>query len=231
MIDRPDRAARPILSCVTTDPPRPTEPGRESPPLWTSSASDADTRVQATAEAPMASDPADSADPPRLRPRAVAVLLALLVLALVLAGYLGTTARAYQERATWGVNQARAIGVDLASTRAALEGTTAELEGVRTQLATAQARITALADEKAQVADDREAQRKLVDYQQRVSEAAGTVASALERCVRGQDQLIAYLGNTSAYSPADLRRFGTEVDGLCQSATNANQALQVELSK
>ena len=155
----------------------------------------------------------------------------MLVLALALAGYLWATALAYQDRTAWGEDQARVIGTELATTRAELEGTTTELEGVRAQLETAQARITALADEKAQVGDDREAQRQLVDYQQRVSEAAGTVASALERCVQGQDTLIGYLKNPTAYDPAQLAAFGTNVDGLCQSATEANQSLQDELAR
>ena len=167
---------------------------------------------------------------PRRR-RAVVVLAALLVLALGLAGYLWTTTRAYQERAAAIEAEARSIGTQLTTTRAELAGVTAELEAVRDQLDTAQARITALADEKAQVGDDREAQRQLVDYQQRVSEAAGIVASALTRCIEGQDQLIAYLGNAAAYDQAELAQFGTQVETLCRSATEANQSLQEELSR
>ncbi|NMR20582.1 hypothetical protein HIR71_10195 [Cellulomonas fimi] len=170
-------------------------------------------------------------EPGRRRRWPVVVLAVLLVLALALAGYLWTTTRAYQERAAGIEEQAREIGTQLTTTRAELAGATAELEAVRSQLDTAQARITALADEKAQVGDDREAQRQLVDYQQRVSEAAGVVASALTRCVEGQDQLIAYLGNAAAYDPAELARFGTQVESLCRSATEANQSLQEELSR
>ena len=64
-----------------------------------------------------------------------------------------------------------------------------------------------------------------------MSAAAGTVASALDRCVQGQDQLIGYLKDASAYDPAQLESFGTQVSGLCQSATDANKALQDELAK
>ena len=155
----------------------------------------------------------------------------LLVAALALAGYLWMTTLGYQDLATSNEQQARLIGTELATTRTDLGGATAELAGVRAQLATAQARITALADEKAQVSDDREAQRQLVDYQQRVSVAAGTVASALDRCIQGQDKLIEYLKNAAAYAPTDLATFESEVDGLCRSATEANQSLQDELAK
>jgi hypothetical protein len=167
----------------------------------------------------------------RRRPWAYGALSALLVLALGLAGYLWMTTRAYEQRAAWAVQQARAIGTVLTTTRADLHDTTTELEGVRAQLDTAETRITALANEKAQVGDDREAQRQLVDYQQRVSQAAGTVASALDRCVKGQDQLIAYVKNAGAYPADQLTKFETDVDGLCASATHANQTLQDELSK
>ena len=156
---------------------------------------------------------------------------AALVVVLALSVYLWSTARAYQDRAAWTERQARTIGAALTTTRSELEGATAELAAVRAQLSTAQTRITALADEKAQVGDDREAQRQLVDYQQRVSRAAGTVASALERCVQGQETLIGYLGNPTAYDPAQLAAYGEQVKGLCTSATDANDSLQVELSR
>lgn len=178
-------------------------------------------------------EPAHVAPVPARRTRRwpLALTATALVAALGLAGYLLMTTLSYQDRAEWLEAQSREIGTELATTRAELEGATAELAEVRTQLETAQARITTLADEKAQVGDDREAQRQLVDYQQRVSEAAGTVASALERCVQGQDTLIGYLGNPTAYDPAQLTAFGAEVDALCESATVANRTLQDELDR
>ncbi|RYV52535.1 hypothetical protein EUA98_03385 [Pengzhenrongella frigida] len=161
----------------------------------------------------------------------MALVSTALVAALAVAGYLWTTTEGYRELAASTEEEARAIGTELATTRTELEGAIAELDGVRAQLATAQARITALADEKAQIGDDREAQRQLVDYQQRVSVAAGTVASALDSCIKGQGQLIAYLKDAAAYDPADLATFESQVGGLCASATDANESLQDELSK
>lgn len=167
----------------------------------------------------------------RRRRRWPVVLLTLLLLAtLGAAGYLYATTTAYRERVTWTEDQARAIGTELVATRMELEGATAELEAVRGQLAIAQERITALADEKAQIGDDREAQAQLLDYQARVTAAAGTVASALERCVQGQDQLITYLGDAASYDPDQLARFGADVERLCASASEANDALQAELA-
>ncbi|GGB96839.1 hypothetical protein [Cellulomonas carbonis] len=149
--------------------------------------------------------------------------------------YLYRTTTAWQDRADTYLADARGIGGELATTRAELAGTEAELEGVRSQLATAQARIVELADEKAQLGDDREVQRQLADYQERVSDAAGQVALALDQCVQGQQQLIGYLESTvtdaAQYDPAELERFRTDVEALCQAATEANIALQRELSR
>jgi hypothetical protein len=161
----------------------------------------------------------------------VVVLSLLLVAALGLGGYLLATTRAYADRLEWTEDQARSIGADLTLTRSDLEGARSEIAGLQGQLTTAQERITALADEKAQIGDDREAQRQLLDYQARVSEAAGIVASALDQCVKGQDQLIAYLEDASSYDPADLSKYGSDVETLCRSASDANKALQSELAE
>ncbi len=162
---------------------------------------------------------------------AVVVLAVLLVVAVVAAVHLYRTSTAWRDRAGQYEATAQDLGTELATTRAELEGARGELEGVRSQLTTANERIVELADEKAQIGDDREVQRQLVDYQQRVSVAAGTVALALDRCVQGQNQLIGYLENAAQYDPVELERFGTEVQALCQTATDANAALQRELGQ
>jgi chromosome segregation ATPase len=158
------------------------------------------------------------------------VLSVLLVLVTALAAYLWVRADRYEQYAADVESQARVIGTDLATLRAEHDGTVAELAAVNEQLATAQTRITELADEKAQVGDDREVQRQLVDYQQRVSQAAANVASALTTCIDAQNQLITYLGDAAAYDPADLARFHTDVQGVCATATEANTELQRQLA-
>ncbi|MEK8224894.1 hypothetical protein NKG05_00030 [Oerskovia sp. M15] len=107
----------------------------------------------------------------------------------------------------------------------------AELESARSQLGTAQERITELANEKAQLGDENVASQQYLDYQNRISEAAGTVAAALGQCTSAQDELIGYLNNRDAYDPADLEQFATQVDDLCKAATDANAELQKELDQ
>lgn len=171
----------------------------------------------------------------RLRVAGTATVVVLLLGLGASSVYLYVAASAWEERAETYLRDGRAIGDELATTRAELAGTEAELDAVRSQLATAQSRIVELADEKAQLGDDREVQRQLADYQERVSDAAGQVALALDQCVQGQQQLIGYLQSTvtnaAQYDPAELERFRTDVEVLCQAATEANIALQRELSR
>lgn len=166
----------------------------------------------------------------RRRPWAVVALSLLLALVTALAGYLWVRTVRYEEYADALEAQARGIGTELATLRGEHEGTLAELAAVNEQLSTAQGRITQLADEKAQVGDDREVQRQLVDYQARISQAAANVASALTTCIEAQNQLITYLEDAAAYDPADLERFKTDVQGVCKAATDANTELQRQLA-
>lgn len=176
--------------------------------------------------------PAVAARHPGRRVRVTAAILAVATALLIgSSAYLWRTSDAWEQRADDYEAVSHDLGSDLSDTRAELKATTDELEAVQSQLSTAQARIIELANEKAQIGDDREAQRLLVDYQERVSSAAGKVALALDQCVRGQNQLIGYLQNAELYDPKDLDAYATDVQNLCQAATDANTALQAELSR
>ncbi|WP_069387430.1 hypothetical protein [Cellulosimicrobium cellulans] len=161
---------------------------------------------------------------------AVVVLAVLLAAALGVGAYLWVTTARWQESSAEWETTSRALGEDVARLQAELDGANAELESARGQLATAQQRITDLANEKAQLGDENEASQQYLDYQSRVSDAAGTVAAALGQCTTAQAQLIGYLGDRDAYDPADLERFSAQVDELCQAATDANAQLQQELA-
>lgn len=173
--------------------------------------------------------------PPHRRRPAVAVLAVALVVVLAVSTLLVVrmvrTTHAWETSASQWESLARTHGEDLATTRADLDGALAELASTQDQLATAQARITALADEKAQLGDTSESQRQLADYQARVSAAAGTVATALTTCVDGQQKLIGYLKDAASYDAADLARFEQDVETVCTAAKDANTALQQELDR
>ncbi|PZR55573.1 hypothetical protein DNL40_03725 [Xylanimonas oleitrophica] len=167
----------------------------------------------------------------RRRGRGAVVLAALLVVALCLAGYLWVAADRWRQSSDAWQEQARAQGERVAELESQLSAASSELAAAREQLATATSRITALADEKAQLGDENVASQQYLDYQRRVSEAAGVVASALGRCTSGQSQLIEYLRTPERYDPADLEQFGQQVDTLCAQATAANESLQQELQQ
>lgn len=172
------------------------------------------------------------APPARRRRRGwgLATLAVLLVAATALATVLWLRVVSWQDYAAQVEDRGRDVGSELATLRAQHEGTLGELAAVSDQLATAQERIVQLADEKAQVGDDREVQRQLVDYQARISRAAANVASALSTCIDAQNQLITYLEDAESYDPADLERFKGDVQGVCAAATDANTELQRQLA-
>jgi outer membrane murein-binding lipoprotein Lpp len=164
--------------------------------------------------------------------RAVVVVLTLLLLsALGVGAYLWLTTLRWQEDSAVWEAQARDHAAQVAALQAELDGVNAELLAAREQLATATERITELADEKAQLGDETVAAQRYLDYQTRVSEAAGVVATALGQCIQAQSQLIGYLENRDAYDPEDLERFATDVQAVCDEATRANEQLQQELQQ
>ncbi|GAA4732798.1 hypothetical protein GCM10023216_26180 [Isoptericola chiayiensis] len=164
--------------------------------------------------------------------RITAVVLAVLLIgALATGGYLWQTTSAWQQHAADWETEAQGYAEQVATLRGELEATRAELDATTEQLDTATARITELADEKAQLGDENVASRQYLDYQRRVSEAAGVVATALGQCTAAQSQLIGYLNNREAYDQADLERFAADVEGLCDEANEANEQLQSELAQ
>lgn len=182
---------------------------------------------------PPPAPPADlPAQPARRRHAGTNVVLALLLLAALGVGaYLWlTTVRWQDDSEAWEL-KARGYAEEVAELRAELEGVNAELVSAREQLATATARITDLANEKAQLGDENVASQQYLDYQTRVSEAAGVVATALGQCTEAQSQLIGYLEDAEAYDSADLERFAGEVAELCRQANEANDQLQQELGQ
>lgn len=160
-----------------------------------------------------------------------------MVLALLLAAALGvgaylwvTTTRWQAHSATWE-REARGYADRVAALDAKLSATDAELVAAREQLAAATERITDLANEKAQLGDENVASQQYVDYQQRVSEAAGVVTTALGECVDAQSQLISSLEDPDTYDAKDLDRFASDVDTLCKQASKAGDQLQRELDR
>lgn len=161
----------------------------------------------------------------------VVVLAVALVAALLGVGRMLQVTGAWQRSAAQWQALARTHGDQLAQAQADLKAAQDELTATRTQLDAAQQRITALADEKAKLGDSTAVQQQLTDYQARVSQAAGKVATSLATCIDGQKRLISYLDTPSAYDAASLASYRNDVTSYCDQATAANTALQRELSR
>lgn len=178
-------------------------------------------------EAPAVSAPGPARAPgPRRGSRVLAVVL---VATIAVGAYLWLTTVRWQRSSAEWEEKAHTYAEEVASLRMQLEGASSELEAARDQLSAATARITDLANEKAQLGDENVVSQQYLDYQKQVSAAAATVASALGQCVSGQEQLVGYLKEADQYEAADLRRYEQQVSALCADAEQANDALQREL--
>jgi chromosome segregation ATPase len=178
-------------------------------------------------EAPVVAAPAPAPAPgPRRGSRWLAVLL---VVTIAVGAYLWVTTVRWQSTSAEWEEKAHQYAEEVATLRMQLDGANTELQAARDQLSTATARITDLANEKAQLGDENVASQQYLDYQTQVSAAAATVASALGQCVSGQEQLVGYLKDANQYEASDLDRYERQVGALCEDAEQANQALQREL--
>jgi hypothetical protein len=173
-------------------------------------------------------------DRPRRR-RGATVAIVLLSVALVAAlaggGYLGLLSHQWNERSGEWEAQSRELGQRVADLTTDLEGITGDLTSTRDQLTTAQQRITELADEKAQVGDDRENQRIAVSDFQAVAEAAVDVSSKMGDCVTAQSALLGFLSAPDSTTPEGLQQATDDTNSICTVAIDSYTALQRDLSQ
>ena len=161
---------------------------------------------------------------------AVVVLVLLLAGAATLDWYLWRTSNEWEARS----EALTAINYDLGGRLSAEQQTTMQLSNeidlLTQQLATSNQKVTDLSAEKASAVDESAYYLQEIDaLEQNVESAAGT-ASALQRCVDGQQELVTYLQDAELYDPEDLEAFRTSVDELCTQAEEANVRLQDSLT-
>lgn len=214
---------------MSTNPASPLPPS--VPPAAAPTPPRADPGVGSAYEPAPVYEPVSGVGQERRRGQATPVLAVLLAAALALGAYLWVTTERWRETSAEWEAKAGGYAREVADLRLQLDGVNAELTSAREQLATATDRITDLANEKAQLGDENVASQQYLEYQRRVSEAAGVVATALGQCTDGQQELIGYLKDADSYDPADLERFESQVTDLCTQAKDANTALQQELEQ
>ena len=171
--------------------------------------------------------------PPARRRKApvVAVVLAVLLVVAVGAGaYLAVLSNQWHERSGAWESESRMLGEKVANLTTDLSGMTAELTLTREQLATAQTRITELADEKAQVGDDRENQKILASDIQAVAQEALDVSASLGDCISAQNTALSYLTVPDSATPEALQASIDQANSVCTAAIKDYNSLQQDLA-
>lgn len=168
---------------------------------------------------PEASKPALPTPPPDRRRRwttwAAASSVALVVLAAAgLSAYLWVVADHANSRAAWYQGQ-------LATTQGTLTQREASLTQTKAQLTAAQGQLRTVANEKAK-AEDRIAADKA---------AEGLFVTANEATTKCADKLVEITHLPASASQAQYDGLSTELDGLCQEANRANDAVNTFLQQ
>jgi septal ring factor EnvC (AmiA/AmiB activator) len=146
----------------------------------------------------------------------------LLVATAALATYLWRTTDDWMAEADRLENVATGLATERDLLTGELDQAERDLAATEEQLREAQDRITALADEKAQTADEREVARQ-------VAGSVVVVANQLEVCVRGQSQLITALEEIEAYDPASVSAFARDVSAACNEALDGSEEIKRQL--
>lgn len=153
----------------------------------------------------------------------MAVLLGLLLIAAAaLATYLWRTTDEWMAESDRLETVATGLAAERDGLTAELDQAQRDLAATEEQLREAQDRITTLASEKAQTADEREVARLVA------SDVVG-VANQLEVCVRGQGQLITALEDIEAFDPASVSAFAREVSDACAQALEGSEEIKRQL--
>ncbi|SDC73734.1 hypothetical protein SAMN05216410_2285 [Sanguibacter gelidistatuariae] len=166
----------------------------------------------------------------RRSPIAVVLLSVLLVAALGAGAYLAVLSNQWHDRSAAWESESRMLGEKVANLTTDLSGITAELTLAREQLATAQTRITELADEKAQVGDDRENQKILASDIQAVAQEALKVSASLGDCIASQNTVLGYLTAPDTATPEVLQTSIDQANTVCMAAIDAYNSLQKDLA-
>lgn len=178
------------------------------------------------AESPASPHPPSSPTPTPPRRGIMVALVAtstLLLLALGFGGYMSWVANGWQQRAL----SAQTRNAELDQQNATLSD---ELITTQEQLDASNDRLLELAGEKAQTADEREAQRQLAEQnaalaeqQNQIAVTAADAASKLAVCATSQDQLLELVLAQTA--PAELNPLVDQVNADCRAAQEASAAL------
>lgn len=155
----------------------------------------------------------------------------LLVAAIAFIVYLWDVSRAWEDQVAQLDATSHDLGERLAAEQSEVVRLQQQLDITTEQLATAQKRITELADLNARTGDDVQYYVQEINRQRELVTMGSTVAAALNRCVEGQQQLVVYIRNAANYDPAELAEYEATLKRLCDSAVAANVTFQQALTQ
>jgi septal ring factor EnvC (AmiA/AmiB activator) len=171
-----------------------------------------------------------------VRRRSPGLVAALVVVILLLLASAGLAAYLWRTTDQWRAEADRRgeLATSVAAQRDQLAGDLSQaerdLEATESQLLELQDRLLSLADERAQTGDELELTRM-------VANDVASVASQLEGCARGQDQLIdqliRVLEELERYDPASVaegaRQASEQLNTVCDEALQATENLRQRL--
>lgn len=161
---------------------------------------------------------------------AVVIAIVLLLAAVALAAYLWRTTDEWRAEADQRGELATTVAAQRDQLAGELRQSERDLEATENQLLELQDRLLSLADERAQTGDELELTRM-------VANDVASVASQLEGCARGQDQLIdqliTVLEELERYDPVSVaegaRQANEQLNTVCDEALQTTEDLRQRL--
>ncbi|WP_297083449.1 hypothetical protein [uncultured Demequina sp.] len=158
------------------------------------------------------------------------VLFLLLGAAVALDVHLWRTTDQWEARADELTEANYALGEELSSEQSTTMQLESEIDLLSQQLATSNQKVVDLSAEKASANDASAFANQQIDQLEGYLSQSTAVASAMQRCIDGHEQLAEYLAEPDNYEPEQLSEYASGVTQLCEAAKDSNEALRAELA-
>jgi len=158
------------------------------------------------------------------------VLFLLLGAAVALDVHLWRTTDQWEARADDLTEINYALGEELSSEQSTTMQLESEIDLLSQQLATSNQKVVDLSAEKASANDASAFANQQIEELTGFLSQATAVASSMQRCIDGQEQLAEYLTEPDNYEPDQLAEYARGVSQLCDSARANNEALRAEMA-
>lgn len=156
----------------------------------------------------------------------------MLIAALVIAGYLWNVNGKWQAQVDQLTDTGYVLGGRIAEHQTQIEQLQSTNGLLADQLANAKERVLTLSNEKSQWRDDTAFAQQQVEQLADQLVKAMNVATQMNRCVEGEQQLLVYIRAGEEVYPVDqVVAFERSVNDLCDAAFAARNALEQELTE